>query len=187
MIYSKTNLYLFLSVGCICSIIGPSRTHAAPPSPPPSTINQTDRILQHQLEQERRRQREEEREEQQCLRSPQVLGTTPPSEGVLEGAACVHIHIIVFRCSLLTEKQIVALKAPYLNTCMSVMDIKALMQDVTNEYLEMGYVSFPRALRGNRTVARLRRLSETSTWEFLPAGAREPEPMIVLPRHSPRK
>nr|VFK63688.1 MAG: Hemolysin activation/secretion protein [Candidatus Kentron sp. TC] len=47
-----------------------------------------------------------------------------------------------FRASLsLTEAQVASLKAPYLDTCMSVADIQALMREVTNEYLEMGYVT----------------------------------------------
>ena len=183
MTYPK-QLAFVSAIGCILLLSTLSPTHAAPPTS--SSTVQTDRILQQQLEQERRRRREEEREEQQRSR-PSPAPTTAPPAGVPEGE-CTPISSIEFNgVTLLAEKQIAALKAPYLDTCMSVVDIKALMQDVTNEYLEMGYVSFPRALRGNRTVARLRRLSETSTWEFLPAGAREPEPMIVLPRHSPRK
>nr|VFJ95160.1 MAG: hemolysin activation/secretion protein [Candidatus Kentron sp. LFY] len=129
------------AIGCILFFSIFSPTHAAPPTPSPSAT-QTDRILQHQLEQERRQQRERERERQQRLRPPLAPGAAPSSEGVLEGAACVHISIIEFSgVSLLTDEQAANLKAPFLDTCMSVADIRALMQDVTNEYLEMGYIT----------------------------------------------
>nr|VFK19277.1 MAG: Hemolysin activation/secretion protein [Candidatus Kentron sp. LPFa] len=126
------------AIGCILLLSILSPTHAAPPTS--SSTVQTDRILQHQLEQERRRRREEEREEQRRSRPPPAPTTASPAS-VPEGE-CTPISSIEFNgVTLLAEKQIAALKAPYLDTCMSVVDIKALMQDVTNEYLEMGYIT----------------------------------------------
>ena len=130
---------LVSAIYCILFFSTLSPTHAA--SPPSTPSAETDRILQHQIEQERRRRREEEREEQQRSRPPATPTTIPP-EGTPKDAACTDIFTIEFSgVSLLADERIAALKAPYLDTCMSVADIKALMQDVANEYLEMGYVT----------------------------------------------
>nr|VFJ52012.1 MAG: Hemolysin activation/secretion protein [Candidatus Kentron sp. DK] len=129
---------LLLLSGIVFLLFGFSHVHAAPPAP----TFQTDRILQHQLEQERRQQREKEREKEERLRPPPVPAAAQSPESALEGAACVLIHTIEFSgVTLLSGEQITSLKAPYLNTCMSVADIKVLIQDVTNAYLEMGYTT----------------------------------------------
>lgn len=112
--------------------------HAAPTA---EAIRQQEQIVRG--EEERQRQLEKQHKEM-LERQPQAidLGQQKTAEEPVDDSVCVQIDSIMLRgAALLSASAKAKLTAPYAGRCLSMRHIKELIRDITNHYVEQGYVT----------------------------------------------
>jgi hemolysin activation/secretion protein len=103
-------------------------------------LQQQDQIIQQQRELER--QQREAEEARRRKPSGQELKPKPPAEAAQPGAACSPVAEIVLEgASKLDPMEQARLAAPYLDRCLTLADINRLIGDITNRYVELGFVT----------------------------------------------
>ncbi len=124
-------------VGGICIAL---TAHAQTPQDVQRALQQQEQILQQQRELER--QQREQEEERRRKPSGESLKPKPAPERAQPGAACSPIAEIVLEgASKLDPMEQARLAAPYLDRCLALEDINRLIADITNRYVELGYVT----------------------------------------------
>lgn len=104
--------------------------------------------LQRQQDQILRQQEERLRQQEEDLRRntrPAPSVTQPellPHVQDAPGAACMEVKTItVTGVSLLSKRELNAITSTYLNRCLTLADMNNLLRDLTNAYIEKGYVT----------------------------------------------
>lgn len=122
-----------------CGVLFPLLTaHAAPTA---ESIRQQQQIIRG--EEERQRQLEKQHKEM-LEREPQQIEIPQekPTEEPVDDSVCVQIDTIELRgAALLSASAKARLTAPYVGRCLSMRHIKELIRDITNHYVEQGYVT----------------------------------------------
>ncbi len=101
---------------------------------------QHDQILQQQ-EELRRRQEEEFRRRQDAppsgVEAPRLEHQAPAPD-----APCLEVkRVALSGATLLSERTLRSLCAPYENRCLTLADVTNLLRDITNAYIERGYIT----------------------------------------------
>jgi len=102
------------------------------------------RLQERALQEQERRLRDLEREHREILNSPPQGRDRrlPEAEADLPGASCLETRSIVFSgATLLGTRELQALASPYVGRCLGLKDVDNLLRDVTNAYIERGYVT----------------------------------------------
>jgi hemolysin activation/secretion protein len=109
----------------------------------PQDLERAAREQQQILQQEQQRQRQERELEERRRRAPSGQDLTPkPSPAVPEGGACSQVGEIVLEgATKLGAAEQARLAAPYLGRCLTLADINRLIGDITNRYVELGFVT----------------------------------------------
>jgi hemolysin activation/secretion protein len=101
-------------------------------------------VQQQQIQQQQiQREREQRELDEQRRRTPsgQELKPRPPAPAP-EGGACSNVTEIVLEgATRLENAEQARLAAPYLGRCLTLADVNRLIGDVTNRYVELGYVT----------------------------------------------
>jgi len=109
-------------------------------SPLDDAIRQQQQFQQHQ-EQRRQELERQHREELEKAPSGQELEPRKPTEKK-EPESCFEVRTIEFSgMTLLGPREIEPVKAKYRGRCLTITDINNLVRDVTNLYIEKGYVT----------------------------------------------
>jgi hemolysin activation/secretion protein len=114
--------------------------HAQTPQDVQRAQQQNDQLIQQQRELERQQREAEELRRRKP--SGQELKPKPAPETAAPGAACSPIAEIVLEgASKLEPMEQARLAAPYLDRCLALADINKLIADITNRYVELGFVT----------------------------------------------
>lgn len=116
-------------------------SHAAQPSDALRNLHrQQEQIILQQ--QERLRMQEREFRESGKDPSPSLQpGLLPKVEGGAD-EPCMEVgRVLVSGATLLSPRAVASLTAPYTGKCLSLTDINNLLRDITNAYIERGYVT----------------------------------------------
>lgn len=121
-----------------CCALLPLLAHAAPTA---ESIRQQQQIIRGEEERQRQLEKQHkemlEREPQQIEIPQEELSVEP-----VDDAVCVQIDAIELHgAALLSASAKAQLTAPYLGRCLSMRHIKELIRDITNHYVEQGYVT----------------------------------------------
>lgn len=125
----------------LCLLLFAASGRAASPN---EAIRQQQILQQHE---EQRRQELERRHRESLEKPPAKSPVAPPAESpaVLSrdgGEQCFSVTRIRFDgATLLSEREQRALTAPYLGRCLALGDINSLVRDITNAYIENGYIT----------------------------------------------
>jgi hemolysin activation/secretion protein len=114
--------------------------HAQTPADIERARQQADQIQQRERELER--QRRELEDQRRRTPSGQALEPRPRPAPAAPGAACRTIaEIVLDGATKLDELEQARLAAPYLGRCLGLADVNRLLADLTNRYVELGYVT----------------------------------------------
>ncbi|WP_147820173.1 ShlB/FhaC/HecB family hemolysin secretion/activation protein [Salidesulfovibrio onnuriiensis] len=111
-----------------------------------SAVTAQEAIRQQQILQQREEQRRQEllRQHRESLEKPPSEEQIKPLEKA-KGAPderCFEVREIVLQgATLLSDSEKAKLKVPYLGKCLTLTDINNLIRDITNKYIEKGYVT----------------------------------------------
>jgi hemolysin activation/secretion protein len=136
--FGGVRLNIILVTGLLAGMLG-GTTWAQAPQDVDRAAQQSQQILQQQ--QERERQQREQEEARRRTPSGQEL-TQSPTKPVEASKECSQIKSIALQgATLLSDAELKNLTAPYLNKCLTLADINALIAVVTNAYVQHGYVT----------------------------------------------
>jgi len=120
-----------------CTLFSPGQAAAVTPQ---EAIRQQ-QILQQQQEQRRQELLRQHRESLEKPPSEEQIKPLDKAKGVPD-ERCFEVRTIVLQgATLLSDSEKAALKKPYLNKCLTLTDINNLIRDITNKYIENGYVT----------------------------------------------
>lgn len=104
-------------------------------------LRQQNQIIQH--EEQRRRAREDELRERRELPPEPVAPSVQPQKDIKgDEAICFQVtEISIDGVTLLSDSALQDISKPYLNRCLTLGDMNALVRDITNAYVERGYVA----------------------------------------------
>ncbi|MBY5930165.1 ShlB/FhaC/HecB family hemolysin secretion/activation protein [Halomonas sp. DP8Y7-3] len=162
---------------CPTSVLAQAQPPGSLPAvvPPNATFNENfiRDDQQRLLEQQRERLDQLERLPGEAVAAPEVR----PDDG-----GCLDIHEIELEgASLLSERQRGRLLQPYLGRCLSAAELNGLLGEVTQWYLERGYVTTRAYLpEQDLTQGRLRVVVAEGRLEALDSGGVRPSPREVL-------
>jgi hemolysin activation/secretion protein len=137
MVRSMLRGHAVLVLGGLCVALC---AQAQTPQDVQRALQQQEQIIQQQRELER--QQREAEEARRRKPSGQELKPKPQPEAAQPGAACSPVAEIVLEgASKLEPMEQARLAAPYLDRCLSLADINRLIADITNRYVELGFVT----------------------------------------------
>lgn len=130
-------IFSILIVFCLMASLFPCRVQAAP-------IDDAIRQQQQIQQQEEQRRQELERQHREGLERP-PSGQEPRVPEVPKaapGAACFEAKSIELQgVTLLSQSEVEAITAKYIGQCLTLSDVNNLVRDVTNAYVDKGYVT----------------------------------------------
>jgi hemolysin activation/secretion protein len=110
----------------------------------PQDVERAQQQHQQLLQQQQQRERQQRELEEQRRRTPsgQELKPKPPAEAPVKDAACSKVTQIVLEgATRLDDADRTQLLAPYLGKCLTLADINKLIGEITNRYVERGFVT----------------------------------------------
>ena len=110
----------------------------------PQDIERAQQQNQQLLQQQQQLERQQREIEEQRRRKPsgQELKPKPPAEAPAGPAACSKVTEIVLEGATKLEAiEQARLAAPYLGRCLTLTDINKLIGEITNRYVELGFVT----------------------------------------------
>jgi len=122
------------------ALLMPAATRAQSAQDVDKAAQQNQRILQQQQELERQRREQDDARRRAPSGEPEVKPV--PVAPSAAASTCSMIKSITFQgATLLTNKELAQLSAPYINKCLTLADINALIAATTNMYIDRGYVT----------------------------------------------
>lgn len=104
--------------------------------------NATRQSEQIQREQELRRYEQQQRDERSAKPSTTLQVAPPETAPAVQNQTCRDIKVIEIKnASLLSARTKKKLIGPYVNRCLGVNEIQALLSDITKEYIDRGYAT----------------------------------------------
>jgi hemolysin activation/secretion protein len=124
----------------VCLAMCAERARAQTPQDIERAQQQNQQLIQQQQQLER--QQREVEEARRRKPSGEELKPKPPAEKAAPGGACSPVSEIVLEgASKLAPAEQARLAAPYLDRCLSLEDINRLIADITNRYVELGFIT----------------------------------------------
>jgi hemolysin activation/secretion protein len=114
------------------------------PAQTPQDIERAQQQNQQLIQQEQQRERQQREIEEQRRRVPsgEALKPKPLPEAPAGAAACSKVTEIVLEgATKLDSAEQARLAAPYLGKCLTLADINRLIAEITNRYVELGFVT----------------------------------------------
>lgn len=94
------------------------------------------------IEQQQKSLIEQAQQQRESLQNNAPLLATPSSPSHTDPTLCQRIsHIEITHSSLITPSRRKALTTPWINRCLSLADINALVRNITQDYLSQGYIT----------------------------------------------
>lgn len=94
------------------------------------------------IEQQQKSLIEQAQQQRESLQNNTPLLATPSSPSHTDPMLCQRIsHIEITHSSLITLSRRKALTTPWINRCLSLADINALVRNITQDYLSQGYIT----------------------------------------------
>ncbi len=133
--------YLQFYVAGMALLILVSLSGARAQSPSPGDVNQL-LLQQRQILQQQEERRQRELEKLREGQAPKKMDRAPDDAPPALNGKCARVNKIVFDgAELLADDTRKALQKPFVGSCMSIVDIGALVRAVTNWYVDQGYVT----------------------------------------------
>ena len=109
----------------------------------PQDIERAQQQGQQLLQQQQQLERQQRELEESRRRAPSGadLRTTPPAPVASEGPCSRINDIVLDGATRLSESEQVRLVQPYLGKCLALADINRLISEITNDYVERGYIT----------------------------------------------
>ena len=116
---------------------------AFPQVPNPADLSrEQDRLQQQQRQLIDEQRRQWELREAEAGRPPGAAVSPPTEKPSVEDSRCLEIKEVEFSGNTrLSDRRIKKIIAPYLNRCLSLPAINALLNDIANAYIEKGYIT----------------------------------------------
>ena len=109
---------------------------------PADLSREQDRLQQQQRQLIDEQRRQWELRDAEAGRPPGAAVTPPPEKPSAEAGRCLEIKEVEFSGNTrLSDRRIKKIIAPYLNHCLTLAAINTLLNDITNAYIEKGYIT----------------------------------------------
>ncbi len=153
------NLCLFWITAAVLTAVFPSaQSLAAVTTGDLQTIQRQQEQIRQQQEDRLRQQEEEFRSRSEEPPSSAQPKTFPHLEEK-DGAPCLEVkEVRVSGVSLLSDRAIKKITSPYENQCLSLAGINNLLRDITNAYIEKGYITSRAFVDTNQSEAGVLRI-----------------------------